>query len=907
MNIIKQIQKWLPIRLYALTLLLATPQILHAESASSQLWSGIISGVSSEVSSEVIGWGLSALGVDQDSGETTELQDINSDLIQIESELEGIEDDLNDILLELAEANCTNASNTTTLTTAVTVVSDIFSNDSNTGYQNFIESAVTDGATQAFSDEIFGVNSTPGTPTDPYNPFNFPSSWLYSVFATSPNLGDAITNINTEIIGSNGVLVECIPPYSTSYMENTDVASGLNTQAGPLGHPFDDLGYYSGIQTMVGYYTTLQIQGAAMMSEAWHLRACMAAVAAEYIDSCDFSSTSSTSPVYEICNTDSNAYNDSNGTDTGGFIKTYCDNATSSVGDIYNSIKAELISAGAPYSWPGTTANPRYIGIVNLESTSGDTTTGSAFLAPQWLLDFTNTATDSSGDLANDGFETECFDFSNENALTSEAQGCGFTAGPYNKNYVDSDGAEIDSLTYAGYTGWTYLNTDGDNQNNLWPQIFGTYNNSSTLSCSDTTNPACQQPTIDGKWSTYMHSIGFQNVGNKIILMPHKKVATQNCNGDNIDAVCNIFTGMRPLNGSLQPAPFCTGRVDSGTTRNMLGTDAAFPSEHLQNAIIETSQQGLDVVDYANGYYNIEIVCHTGTNTTYDPAPGWFPSKAGESEYFQYRWPFLKVAENVDCSARSSSQNASNIYFTMCGNDLLDYVDAILPAPPTTTTTASADTTLSSSEPNVNDGANERLQLSIGWRLGGSHGAPTGGIAVQFGTASTGDNGLKSATLRVTFVDANGHQHPRNLYHGIENRIAILALPSGFVEGNGDTGNFDLGMDQGATWNCAIDGDISNFIKDCVKDWPQGLSDRSGLNKLRSGKKMGAHYDRETGELSLDVTEDVRNGIKAWFIQAKGGRDFVLYSREGASALGESGLAPTLILENAEHGANTDD
>ena len=847
--------------------------------------------------------GLSALGVDQDSGETTELQDINSDLQQIESELEDIEDDLNDILLELAEANCTNASNATTLTTAVTAVSDIFRNDSNTGYQNFIETAVTDGATQAFSDEIFGVDSAPGTPTDPYNPFNFPSSWLYSVFAATPNLGDAIMNINTEILSSSGVLVECIPPYSTSYMENTDVASGLNTQAGPLGHPFDDLGYYSGIQTMVGYYTTLQIQGAAMMSEAWHLRACMAAVAAEYIDSCDFSSTSSTSPVYEICNTDSNAYNDSNGTDTGGFIKTYCDNASGSVVDIYDSIKAELISAGAPYSWPGTTANPRYIGIVNLESTS--------FLAPQWLLDFTNKTTDSSGDPANDGFDTECFDISNENVLTSEEQGCGFTAGPYNKNYVDSDGAEFDSLTYAGYTGWTYLNTDGNKQNDLWPQIFGTYNNSSTLSCSDTTNPACQQPTIGGTLSTYMHSIGFQNVGNKIILMEHTYETIGPIGGH---YVCNIFTGMRPLNGSLQRAPYCSGRVNSGKTTEMIHDPSCHsncstgPAGHLKNAIDNTSQQGQGIDEYANGYYNGAWSCSFSDDCTTDFNPGSWDFNASRSQNFQYRWPFLEVAENVDCSDRPSSQNASNIYFTMCGNDLLNYVDDILPAPPTTTTTASADTALSSSEPNVNDGANTTLTLtSSATKNGTPRGSAQHRVAVHFMGARTGVDRLEAATLRVTFVDGDRHQRPQMRHqHLIENRITILALPGGFVEGNGNNGLFDFGTGRGATWSCAVAEEIGDDNERCEQDWPESFNNAVGSHDWHSGQGV-ANYDPDTGELSWDVTEDVRNGINAWLIGVRGrGRgglsgDLALHARDGASnEVGEPSLAPKLILERAE-------
>ena len=53
------------------------------------------------------------------------------------------------------------------------------------------------------------------------------------------------------------------------------------------------------------------------------------------------------------------------------------------------------------------------------------------------------------------------------------------------------------------------------------------------------------------------------------------------------------------------------------------------------------------------------------------------------------------------------------------------------------------------------------------------------------------------------------------------------------------------------------------------------------------------------GVVTFDVYEDVSNGYSAWLIkktdEEKGGK-ILYYSREGAVLLGDSNLAPTLIL-----------
>ena len=49
--------------------------------------------------------------------------------------------------------------------------------------------------------------------------------------------------------------------------------------------------------------------------------------------------------------------------------------------------------------------------------------------------------------------------------------------------------------------------------------------------------------------------------------------------------------------------------------------------------------------------------------------------------------------------------------------------------------------------------------------------------------------------------------------------------------------------------------------------------------------------------MALDVTEAVRSGVHAWTLRRARGRGSLTFvSGEGAEALGDPGLAPTLIL-----------
>ncbi len=691
----------------ALALLVTIAPNLHAESASTVVWNGVLEGVGTEVTVESIGWALSALGVNTDSSTTEEFKTINSDLQEISSELITIEKELGQILTALDVQNCEIAADGTTLLDAIDNINNAYSNDSSTGYTDVVKTAKDSDLSQSnFNEIIFGVDPLP----DDYEWENFPTGWIYRVLnddggSENPSVADAISNINTAITGDSGALTTCITNYSAGYIGNTD-ASGEYSQAGPRGHPIDDLGYYAGVQNIVGRYVSLQIQAAAMVSEAYHLLACQAAAADTSITSvtnCDFSTSSSTN-IYEICNSGNSALNNSD-------VKDNCSLAESSVENAYSQIKDELVLAGAPYSWPAPNSNgdaTRHIGIVypaygsSSECGDGDGKPACAVLMPQSLENFNNHA--SGGDF------DRCENISNSNPLTSESAGCGFIAGKYDDDdYVNSDGNAV-TVAYEGYSGWSADASDNDGGNVVWPTIFETFNKNLTLNCSDATNSACQQPSTGDSVlaSGYMESIGFKNAANKILTMSKTTKSLGKNNFLNESAVCNTFTGV-PFDKPGH-VPFCTGLLDSGEATNMqhapdcTSNCTNHAADGLENAIENTTSD--TVVTYANGYYYFgDITCNL-TTCSGGQDPGWVTDAADFSEFYQYRWPFLNLAEKITCTSIRDAGvvNPSGTFFTMCGDDLQAYLDAILPEPGTTVTqtlNASANTSVSTKASNI--------------------------------------------------------------------------------------------------------------------------------------------------------------------------------------------------------------
>ena len=68
------------------------------------------------------------------------------------------------------------------------------------------------------------------------------------------------------------------------------------------------------------------------------------------------------------------------------------------------------------------------------------------------------------------------------------------------------------------------------------------------------------------------------------------------------------------------------------------------------------------------------------------------------------------------------------------------------------------------------------------------------------------------------------------------------------------------------TWKCASDGDIANHVPDCAEPWD------GGIFAPATGDGF-VHTSGMTGEVTFDVTEDVRAGVDFGWIVRRSSRD----------------------------------
>ncbi len=123
-------------------------------------------------------------------------------------------------------------------------------------------------------------------------------------------------------------------------------------------------------------------------------------------------------------------------------------------------------------------------------------------------------------------------------------------------------------------------------------------------------------------------------------------------------------------------------------------------------------------------------------------------------------------------------------------------------------------------------------------------------------------------------------------------------LTADFVEGNGESAGINgedatRGDGKGVTWACAVDTDIANRRSDCASRWNGGVFGPATAPGV-------AHVNGLIGPVMWDVKIDVQAAATAWLIkkteEESGGRA-VYYSKEGANLVGDSRLAPHLVIE----------
>ena len=193
------------------------------------------------------------------------------------------------------------------------------------------------------------------------------------------------------------------------------------------------------------------------------------------------------------------------------------------------------------------------------------------------------------------------------------------------------------------------------------------------------------------------------------------------------------------------------------------------------------------------------------------------------------------------------------------------------------------DSFVRTSQHNTNEGASTILALQ-------NPGFNRPVLAFDLSGINTG--ALSKATLVVTIS--------RNLggWGSAGRNIEAHALNQDFSEGNGkilrQTGQ-TRGSGPGVTFECSTDAEIGNILKDC-----------SGATAWKGGDFAAAASDSATianktkGDVSFDVTADVKDGKGDWLLRAANERQHggvLFYSREGAAAAANPGLGPRLLLE----------
>ncbi|MCW5830699.1 MAG: VCBS repeat-containing protein [Deltaproteobacteria bacterium] len=215
--------------------------------------------------------------------------------------------------------------------------------------------------------------------------------------------------------------------------------------------------------------------------------------------------------------------------------------------------------------------------------------------------------------------------------------------------------------------------------------------------------------------------------------------------------------------------------------------------------------------------------------------------------------------------------------------------------PVTISIDAGADTYVRNGADNTNEGGAAFLRI----QQSGNNRALVHFSQVELQGPLRGRN-LISATLKADIV------HNGNNWGSTGRTVDAHRMRQGWSEGNGKVAGIspsDRGDGPGATWNCAIDANISNQAKDCTANtaWNMGGSGERPWELVPTGTVL--IQNQQSGTVSWDVTADVQAFLDGsvpnhgWLLRK---------TNEGQSGLvefasRESGNPPSLVLvvENA--------
>lgn len=194
------------------------------------------------------------------------------------------------------------------------------------------------------------------------------------------------------------------------------------------------------------------------------------------------------------------------------------------------------------------------------------------------------------------------------------------------------------------------------------------------------------------------------------------------------------------------------------------------------------------------------------------------------------------------------------------------------------------DAMLLTSNRNQNEGANDLLAL---------HENGPRRIVLHFPTGNIDLSGMVEARLAMTirFNDVN--------WPAAGAPVDAFRLDANFAEGNGKS--FKIPADQaptrgsgsGVTFNCAVDGNVSNEAADCANQW------NAGATAIGAATSTVTITPSTAGVVEWVVTPDVAAGARRWLVRKRdqaGPGKVEFHSREGAATAGNPDLAPRLIL-----------
>ena len=587
-----------------LALLLAFPLGATTEaveddsSAISDFWSSVVKGAGSEAGETAMGLALSALGLSTESTDTI-------DLSEIEDLLEDIDSELEELVTEIAELECITSEDQATLTANIETIQGFYDT-----YSDWVSNSPTVPCWEESDDsgnECFGQTGV--------------KTWLDEVTDPSSGIQTALDGIADMMITATdtGVLYVCVQYITDTYNSGDD----------PTTEPFDDRPYYDEVAELVDYYYGVQAQGAAMLSEAYHLQACITLGT----DVCFFTGETSEDAASGAVTDFSYDPNDPGQicTEATSGSQTYsdCQDATSLIESTYDTLKDQLLQAGAPYS-------NHLLGIV----------WGDDLVFAKDMVDFTNNATYSGKDTST------C-------TSLDSSDPCGWTVGEYDFTFPDD-------VSYQGYP--------DDGETSLW-QVADASDFASLL----TTYNAQTSGTTTGDLGTWMTSVGFAtDVGDMIV---YTGDSAKNSSIDQ-EIVCFLHTA---IDRSDSKQPWCDGTSGAEGTDELMKDDVqSCTSNNPEEPCTITTWKPASYLSSSSydSFYDVYVVytfMNGSGNLSVDTKAGWFEDSQGDN-FQQFHWGRFSV-EDLDCTVRTDgNQNPGGVY-TLCGTDMQNWLDEQLSQP----------------------------------------------------------------------------------------------------------------------------------------------------------------------------------------------------------------------------------